>query len=125
MKKQKSLSIKLDGQERELLILGSIWKVEFGVRGLATGGGMVYGLCDHDQHQIRIAGEICREVRRKTVLHEVLHAIIQEVGVGRNGDDPSEESYVRAVETGIYQVMREPYNNWLAEFFFEEESENG
>lgn len=63
-----------------------------------------YGLCDYDNKCILLKTGMSTTQREETILHEVLHAILYESGIGFKFDTSTEEAVVRALEHGLYQA---------------------
>lgn len=63
--------------KKEFLIKGHLWKVEY-KWGLRSDGNLVDGLCERQERVIYLRRELSIEEKRRTFLHELIHAIISE-----------------------------------------------
>lgn len=72
------------------------------------------GKCKSDLCQIWVGTESDPQQIRDTMLHEVLHAVYGEMGLGEDIEDKYEESIVRRLATGLLYVIR--HNPKLMDF---------
>lgn len=76
-----------------------------------------YGLCHFDTHHIQVLSGQAPIEETDTVLHELFHAILS--SQGRQYGGRAEESYVRALATGLTGVLHEnpEFLQWLISRF--------
>lgn len=101
----------------KLDILGRTWRVHF-VRGAIKlkDGTPCDGHADQDRHLIRISLNMAKDRQRSTLLHEMLHAVIDMTSSVHHQD---EEKCVQALESGLFPVLRAPENAWAVGFLLE------
>lgn len=80
-------------------ILGRIWRIKF-VKGLSTDG-----LCEYGKATLKVRTGMDLHDRKDTVLHELMHAVLYQQG--REYGDEVEETYVRALATGLIGVFQD------------------
>lgn len=61
------------------------------------------GACRYRNLEIELLKEIPEELKNQTLVHEILHAIIEEVGI----DLEEEEDFVNRISKVLYQVLKE------------------
>jgi len=64
-----------------------------------------YGQVNHDKQVITIDKGISDERKRLTLLHEILHAVLHQVG---EPDMANNEDFVHRLSTGLYTTLN-PY----------------
>ena len=100
-------------------ILGRNWRVYFVKSKLRIADGTE---CDgytlKDKHLIKVSLNLAKDRQRSTLLHEVLHAIIDMTSSVHHQD---EERCIQALESGLFPVLRSPHNVWLINFLLETE----
>lgn len=72
------------------------------------------GLCDYNSATIKVAATLDSYERKDALLHEVMHAILYQQGREYGGE--VEETYVRALATGLVGVLQDNprFAMWLA-----------
>lgn len=63
------------------------------------------GLCDYEKAVIKVREGLDQHERKDALLHEVMHAILYQQGREHGGE--TEETYVRALATGIIAVFQD------------------
>lgn len=63
------------------------------------------GECHYPSATIRVAERLDAHERKDCLLHEVMHAVLYQQGREHGGD--TEETYVRALATGLIAVFQE------------------
>lgn len=102
-----------------LNILGRTWKVHFLRTPIKLKDGTPCdGHTDADKHLIRVSLNMARDRQRSTLLHEILHAVIDTTTSVHHQD---EEKCVQALESGLFPVLRAPENAWAVEFLLAED----
>lgn len=100
-------------------ILGRTWRVHFCKTAIKDKDGTICdGHTDRDKHLIRVSLEIAKDRQRSTLLHEILHAVIDMTTSVHHAD---EEKCIQALESGLFPVLRAPENVWMVEFLLETE----
>ena len=100
-------------------ILGRNWRVHFVRKHLKLKDGTLCdGYTDQDKHLIQVSLNLAKDRQRSTLLHELLHAIIDTTSSVHHAD---EEKCVQALESGLFPVLRAPANEWLVRFLLETE----
>jgi hypothetical protein len=100
-----------------LYVLGQRVTVEYVSGSFVTEGEQIYGDFDRFTSRIRIDKSLPPDTFTSTILHEVLHSIIAFNGGLDLRDIPVnqyEENYVRAIEAGLFSLLRDPRNKWFA-----------
>ena len=75
-------------------VMGKRWVIEYREQD-------EYGLCDYKQTKITISEDQSLENMRDTVLHELVHAISNEVKAGLN------EKQTATISTGVLAILRD------------------
>lgn len=73
---------------------------------------MVYGLTKYDSHEIYINSEMCHDMKRKTVMHELMHCYVEEY-VSLELDDYKEETMCNISANShdiIHEIVKEYFN---------------
>ena len=106
--------MKTKPHNRKLFIAGVEWTIRFQREPVLVDEKTVYGYTDPDKLIVAVGLKSVVEVQvKRTLIHELLHAIIDTIGIHHNED---EEVCVTSLETGIYSVINDPRNAWLWEF---------
>lgn len=91
---------------------GFVWSVEENEKVAAEGN--VYGSTHHTKQRIFLEPNETPQKKEQTLLHEILHAIWHQTGLGKRfiGDQSKiEEEIVHALSMSLYQVLKD--NNML------------
>ena len=73
---------------------------------------MVYGLTKYDSHEIYINSEMCHDMKRKTMMHELMHCYVEEY-VSLELDDYKEETMCNISANShdiIHEIVKEYFN---------------
>ena len=103
---------------QRLNILGRNWRVHFVRSKIKKEAVECDGHTDRDRHLIRVSLNIAKDRIRSTLLHEVLHAVIDMTTSVHHAD---EEKCVQALESGLFPVIRHPDNRWMVDYLLEED----
>lgn len=70
-------------------------------------GDRLYGQIDYLKHSINIAADMPKEKQQLTLLHESLHAIINEYNIRelRNENNEHSEAAIDQISLGIYSML--------------------
>ena len=100
-------------------ILGRTWRVHFVKKKLKlVDGTECDGYTNKDKHLIQVSLHLAKDRQRSTLLHEVLHAIIDMTSSIHHSD---EEKCVQALEAGLFPFLRAPENEWVLRFVQEKD----
>jgi hypothetical protein len=75
-------------------------------------GEALLGLCATDDLTIQLEENQPPSLLRETVLHEIIHAIASQFGLG---EENTEEQWANAIGVGLLQVLRQnpQLSSWL------------
>ena len=59
------------------------------------------GYCNFDRKELQVANDVDTDVRRSTIIHEIIEALNYHLGIGL------QESQVKQLEVGLHQVLSE------------------
>ncbi len=91
---------------KTLNILGFQWKVKLD-ESVASEGG-VYGSTHHGTQVIYLDPTNTEQKMEETLLHEAMHAIFWQTGLGKRYNDVKvEEEIISALATGVYQLLKD------------------
>jgi hypothetical protein len=65
-----------------------------------------YGICQREQHRITIEERLCDPEREETLLHEALHAVCEQAGIGEN-EKLTEEQFISRLSPSLYAMMKD------------------
>jgi Zn-dependent peptidase ImmA (M78 family) len=99
-------------------IVGRSWRVHFVKKKILHGGVECDGYVNRDAHLIQISLNQAKDRQRSTLIHELLHAIIDTTSSVHYAD---EEKCVQALESGLFPFLRSPHNEWVLKFLLEQE----
>lgn len=98
-------------RRRTLLINGEEWQVQLVKSTVRSDGERVRGYCHFDRKVIRVSTTKGQEEARRTLLHEIIHAIH-----GPVEEHPSDgEGCVSKTERALFPVLADPHNKWVWE----------
>ena len=88
--------------KEEISILGKIYKIKY-VKNINNDPDQ-FGEIDYLKQVIKIRKDCSPEYRESTLLHEVIHGILEQLGF--DGENKNEH-LICSLETGLYQVLKE------------------
>lgn len=93
---------------KSVRILGSRTKVRESRELISHGDHLCLGRCDMDKHTIEVViGQSDDVTEQQTMLHEIMHAIIQEAGLGFMYEGEQQEHIVATLSVHLLAVMKE------------------
>lgn len=94
---------------KKLRIGGFVWTVEESEKVAAEGN--VYGSTHHTKQRFFLEPNENLQKKEQVLLHEVLHAIWHQTGLGKryasDAEKKMEEEIVHALSMGLYQVIKD------------------
>ena len=98
---------------KKVVIAGKTWKVKCNekvTKNLAIDG--YFGRAVFAFDEINLRGDLSRETREETLLHEVVHIILSNAGITKNllPDKGDLEAVVEAISCGLYAFLKD--NDW-------------
>lgn len=97
-------------------ILGRTWKIHFVRKKIKWNGAECDGISLKSNHIIQISLNMAKDRQRSTLLHELLHAVIDTTSSVHHQD---EEKCIQALESGLFPLLRAPENEWVLKFILE------
>lgn len=93
---------------RTFKVLGFDWKISENAD--VAFEGNVYGTTHHQTQQVFIEPKLSLQKQEQTILHELMHAIWWQSGLGKRYDKEQtkiEEEVVHTLSMGLYQVLKD------------------
>jgi hypothetical protein len=87
---------------KKVNILGKVYKIEY-LKNINNNPNQ-FGEIDYVNQIIKIQKDCNKEYQESTLLHEIIHAIFEQLGFY---DENKNEHLICSLETGLYQVLKE------------------
>ena len=107
LKDKKKYKINIGGKMKGLNIKGQRYKIYFqDLKNLSLKEGTtLVGLCDKDKKRIFVESSLSEMDKKKTLLHEIIHAIINETAIDQIISIDAEEMLCENISQVIYNCF--------------------